>query len=142
MPAPTRPRNYWQLPTFAVGVAAAAAAYANFPPPPADPAALAGKDVAALREMLTVRPVNAQAVTDLARRVADAADQTPSPAAARFAAGSGFVALAEYRPAGRHGRQLGRRRRTPLDHRPGRPRRPGRGQAARLPPGEGAGRDG
>jgi tetratricopeptide (TPR) repeat protein len=95
MPAPTRPRNYWQLPTFAVGVAAAAAAYANFPPPPADPVVLAGRDVDALREVLAARPVNAPAVADLARRVADAADRSPAPGAARFAAGSGFVALAE-----------------------------------------------
>ena len=85
-PAPTPlrpsapPRNYWQLPTFALGLVAAAAAFAKFPPPPTDPYAFSGRDVSALQDLLQRRPIDPAAVAELARKVAEAADRSPADA--------------------------------------------------------------
>lgn len=99
-PAPTSRQNYWQLPTFALGVAAAAAAWAYFPPPPADPADTFARDLTRLRGALDRRPADLTTVEALAGPVAADADRFPQhAAAARFVAGSSLLALAETDPA-------------------------------------------
>ena len=101
-PAPTAPaappRHYWQLPTFLVGVAAAAAAWTYVPAPVADPAAVFRYTLAALAEAVGRRPADPAAVEALTRRVVESADQFPAAAEAEFLAGSGYLVLAVYGP--------------------------------------------
>ncbi len=98
-PAPPRSRNYWQLPTFAVGIAAAVAAWTAYPPPPRNPADRFAADQVALREALDRRPADLGSVERLAPAVADGAEQFPEQAAsAHYLAGSGYLALAEASP--------------------------------------------
>ncbi len=98
--APAR-RHYWQLPTFALGVAAAVAAYTAFPPRPASPADRLGKQLTDLRQALDQRPfIDYKAVESLTPQVAAAAEEFPDSAPlAHFLAGSGYLALAESAPA-------------------------------------------
>ena len=101
--APTRRRHYWQLPTFALGVAAAVAAYTAFPPRPASPADRAARQLTDLQQALDRRSTDAatvEAITTLTPQVAAAAEQFPDSAPlAHFLAGSGYLALAEAAPA-------------------------------------------
>ena len=93
-------RNYWQLPTFVVGVAAAIAAFTAFPPPPTDPAVQFRDDLSALRQLVDRRPPDVAGLESLSRQVAQFADQNPASAdQAHFLAASGWVVLAEYGPA-------------------------------------------
>lgn len=99
-PAPTSRRNYWQLPTFAVGVAAAISAWLFFPPPPADPAVVFARDLTRLREALDRQPVDLATVESLTPGVAADSDRFPHhTATARFLAGSGTLAIAEADPS-------------------------------------------
>jgi FimV-like protein len=99
-PAHSRRRNFWQLPTFVLGVAAAVAAYAAFPPPPVTPADRLGRQLAELRQAIDRRPVNRGTVEVLASQAAAAAEQFPESAPLiHFLVGSGYLALAETVPA-------------------------------------------
>ncbi|MGL6094806.1 MAG: hypothetical protein ACRC7O_03245, partial [Fimbriiglobus sp.] len=98
-PARPAPRNYWQLPTFAVGLAAAVAAVAAFPPPPADPAQRSRDDLAVIRQLIDRKPPDPGTLEPIARRVAAEADADPQTAnAANFLTGVAFVTLAETAP--------------------------------------------
>jgi len=98
-PAPQRSRNYWQLPTFAVGIAAAIAAWTAFPPLPRNPADRFVSDQAALREALDRKPTDLGTIERLAPLVSDGAEQFPEQSAsAHYLAGSGYLALAEASP--------------------------------------------
>ena len=96
--APLRTRHYWQLPTFAAGVAAAIFAWTAFPPTPRSPAERFESDQASLREALDRRPIDVAAVERLAPAVAAGTEQFPDRANAHYLAGSGFLALAEASP--------------------------------------------
>ena len=85
-PAPPVRRNYWQLPTFVLGAAAAAAAWTAFPPPTIRFPAQTTDSVAALRVALDRRPIDLQAVETLTPQVAATAGED---AVAHFLAGSG-----------------------------------------------------
>jgi TolA-binding protein len=87
------------LPTFALGVAAAAAAWINFPLAPPSPAALFNRDLGDLKQALDSRPIDRAHAEALVAKVAGAADQFPAEAArAHFLAGSAYAALAEAAP--------------------------------------------
>jgi tetratricopeptide (TPR) repeat protein len=97
--APPARRNYWQLPTFALGVAAAVAAWITFPPPTVSSAERYGHDLAALKQALERKPVDAAALAALTPKVGEDADHYPeSSAAAHYLAGSGYCVLAETNP--------------------------------------------
>lgn len=101
-PAPPVRRNYWQLPTFALGAAAAVAAWTAFPPPPANPADRAASDLTALRAALDKRPIDLPTVEALTPQVAAALEHTTdADPFAHYLAGTGFVVLAEQVPADR-----------------------------------------
>jgi hypothetical protein len=101
--APARRRNFWQLPTFALGVAAAIAAVAAFPPQPLSPAERTQRELADLRQALDRsggKSPDLTAVEALTPKAAAAAEQFPELAPlAHFLAGSGHLALAETAPA-------------------------------------------
>jgi len=97
---PSVRRNYWQLPTFALGVAAAISAVAAFPPQPPSPADRLRDQLAELRQALDRRPADLATVEALTPQAAAAAEQFPDTAPlAHFLAGSGHLALAEVSPA-------------------------------------------
>jgi tetratricopeptide (TPR) repeat protein len=97
--APVR-RNFWQLPTFVVGVAAAISAVAAFPPQPRSPAERLRDQLTELREALERRPADLATIGALTPQAAAAAEQFPDAAPlANFLAGSGQLALAEVAPA-------------------------------------------
>ena len=98
--APTSARrNYWQLPIFALGVAAAVSAVAAFPPQPRSPADRLSSQLAELRQALERRPVDLTTIDALTPQAAAAAEQFPDAAPlAHFLAGSGHLALAEANP--------------------------------------------
>ncbi|OWK37592.1 hypothetical protein FRUB_06712 [Fimbriiglobus ruber] len=77
---------------FALGVAAAAAAWTQFPLPPENPADRSARAQAKLKHVLDHKPLDTNALAELAQEVSAEAEQNP---AANFAAGSAFVALAE-----------------------------------------------
>ncbi|HET6572899.1 MAG TPA: hypothetical protein VFG68_04800, partial [Fimbriiglobus sp.] len=93
-------RHYWQLPTFALGVAAAVAAVAAFPPQPPSPADRLTSQLDDLRHALDRRPPDLRAVEALLPHADAAAEQVPYAAPlAHYLAGSGHLALAEANPA-------------------------------------------
>jgi tetratricopeptide (TPR) repeat protein len=98
-PPRTRRRNYWQLPTFAVGVAAAVAAWTAFPPTPASPADRYARDLAALKQTVEARSPDLDAIAGLAPTVAAGAESAADPTGAYLLAGTGFLLVAESRPA-------------------------------------------
>lgn len=92
-------RNFWQLPVFVAGVAAAVAAYTAFPPPPEDAADRTRRDLAALRPLVDKRAPDVSALSQYTLRVSTAADKSADLAPlAHLLAGCGFVALAEHGP--------------------------------------------
>ena len=93
-PAQTRGRatHYWQLPVFALGVAAAALAAAKFPAHPDGPAGRFGRNVKSLRVAMDARPIDALALESLAATVA--ADPA-ADAGAKLLAGGALLAVAE-----------------------------------------------
>lgn len=95
----TARRNYWQLPTFALGVAAAVAAWMTFPPPTLNSAERYGHDLAALKQALDRKPLDTATIATLTPKVGDDAGRFPdSVAMAHYLAGSGYVVLAEANP--------------------------------------------
>lgn len=93
-------RNYWQLPTFVLGVAAAIAAVAAFPPQPPSAADRLKCQLDELRQALDRKPVDPSAVEALLPQAAAAAEQVPDAAPlAHYLAGSAQLALAEAAPA-------------------------------------------
>ena len=107
MPVTTPPttRHYWQLPTFALGLAAAVAAYIYFPPTSADPGVGFRDDVLALRTSIEHRGISPltrpqiDAIAAATRDVAGRIEDHPAIAdEAHFAAGTGYVFLADYGP--------------------------------------------
>lgn len=99
-PASPPPRRmYWQLPVFAVGVAAAVLAWRYFPPP-----SLAGheqveRDRYTLRQALARRPVNVGEVQSLLGSLGDAGTRSGGNADVAFVQGSAYLVLAEQGPA-------------------------------------------
>src|SRR5688572_3399987 len=98
MATDTARRNYWQLPTFVLGIAAAIAAVAAFPPQPPSAADRLSWQLDELRQALDRRPTDLPAVEALLPQVA-AAEQSPDAGPlAHFLAGSAHLALAEAAP--------------------------------------------
>ncbi|HEY2787701.1 MAG TPA: tetratricopeptide repeat protein [Fimbriiglobus sp.] len=94
------PRRYWHLPVFLLGVAAAIAAYVQFPPPVEDPAATVRRTADELRIALGKSLVSVPRVESLTAELESAAGAVPgSNAEVAFLAGSGHVAMAEHGPA-------------------------------------------
>ncbi|MCZ2344171.1 MAG: tetratricopeptide repeat protein [Bacteroidales bacterium] len=100
------PRNYWQLPTFVLGLTALVAAVIAFPPAPQDPAVTFRAEVFALRaaiEQRGISPLTPQQITAIATATQQVASEAPRFPAyltdAHFAVGTGYVFLADYGPA-------------------------------------------
>lgn len=96
--APPRRRMYWQLPVFAVGVAAAVLAWRYFPPP-----SLAGheqveRDRYSLRQALSRRPVNVGEVQSLLSGLGESGTRSGGNADVAFVQGSAYLLLAEQGP--------------------------------------------
>ncbi len=94
------PRRYWHLPVFLLGVAAAIAAYTQFPPPVEDPASAVKRTAEELRIALGKQVVPVSQVESLTKELEGEAGAVPgSNVEVAFLAGSGHVALAEHGPA-------------------------------------------
>ncbi len=92
-------KNYWQLPVFLAGVAAAAGSYAAFPPPPEDGSERFRRDLVAIRPLLSKQAPDIATLNQLTSRISTAADRSPDQGnLAHFLAGCGHVALAEHGP--------------------------------------------
>jgi hypothetical protein len=90
-------RNYWQLPVFAIGVAAASAAWAYVPSPLVEPSVAFRSALAHLTAAIEKRPVDLAEVEKYIDQVAEAAAQFPNDVhQINFLIGSGYVVLAEY----------------------------------------------
>ena len=89
-------RHYWQLPLFVLGVVAAIAAWRVFPPPPDNPSDLFQKDLAALKQAVDRKPVDAGALVEAGRKVESGYEQYPADAnQSHFLLGSARGFLAE-----------------------------------------------
>jgi tetratricopeptide (TPR) repeat protein len=90
-------RHYWQLPMFAVGVAAAIVAWQMFPPKPESPGDGFRRDLAALAGQVEKRPADTVALEAQTLKVSAVVEQYPAEAQrANFLLGSANVILAEY----------------------------------------------
>jgi len=99
-PVSSRRSHYWQLPLFVLGVVAAAAAYAGFPPQPKNPAERFAYNLKALKSALERKPVDAANLEGLAvGLVAELTPETEDAATICRLCGSAFVAAAEADPA-------------------------------------------
>ncbi len=97
--APPPRRHYWQLPTFVVGVTAAAGAYFYAPPASTGPAGTFAAAVGRLQSALD-KKADPAGFDALAGPVADAADRFPGLAGpAHYAAGTAYLRQAELAPA-------------------------------------------
>lgn len=91
------PRQQWQLPAFALGLAAAISAWAYFPPQSSDPVAAHRRLLANVRKHLDQKPPDLIALDDAVRRLSPHVDRLPEDAhRARFLLGSARVLAAEY----------------------------------------------
>jgi len=89
-------RHIWQLPMFALGLAAAMVAWKTFPPKPESPGDGYRRELAALADQLEKKPVDPGALESQSQKVAANVDQYPSEAArGYFLLGSASMVLAE-----------------------------------------------
>lgn len=95
--APPR-RMYWQLPVFAVGVAAAVLAWRYFPPPTLAGHEQVERDRYSLRQAISRRPVNVGEVQSLLNSLGDASTRSGGNADVAFVQGSAYLLLAEQGP--------------------------------------------